>query len=171
MKRNYDRIIDVLLGVLFVILILNFAQSITFLDNYRLYFGEYQNFANTILNNDCFLIGFTTASIFICILYAICDYKQFTHRKFYQAVLGIVLLGISIYIFIILTSLRNKAYSIENFSTQVEFSLFTTYRDFSLSICVSQFIIAVHALVRSGMEYYREYKEKLVEDDIEEKEN
>lgn len=164
MKRNYERIIDVVLGILFIMLIFGFAQSIMILDYTQGDYGKYQYFADMILSNDKFLIGFTTASIFLCILYALFDFKEFKYGKFIQFVLSILLLGIASYIFIILTTLRNEAFQMSNYVNENAYSLYKEYRLYSLMICFSQFLLSLHAIIRSCHSYYIYRKNEEKED-------
>lgn len=158
MKKNYERIIDVVLGILFVMLVFGFAQSIVFLDNTLAVYGQYQDFANTIFVNNNFLLGFTGSSILLCLLYPLFDFKNFKHGRFIQFIIGLLLLGMSIYIFIILVSLRQEAYSIEGYSTQVTFSLYKEYRAFSLQIIFAQFLLSIHSLIRSLHHHFTKKK-------------
>lgn len=160
MKRNYERIIDVLLGVLFVLLIYGFAKSIIFLDYRMGYYGEYEKFANVLFDNDIFLLAFTCCSLLLCFIYAILDFKKIKKGKVIQCILGLLLMGISAYTFIILCGLRDQAFSIDNYATVNAFSLYVEYRNFSLIICLSQFVISLHALIRSVFDYLSYRKEK-----------
>lgn len=164
MKRNYERIIDVVLGILFVMLVFGFAQSIMLLDYGMGDYGRYQEFADVILLNDKYLIGFTSASLSFCLLYALFDFKEFKHGKFIQFVLSILLLGIASYIFIILTSLRNEAFQMSNYVSENVYALYKEYRLYSLIICFSQFLLSLHAIARSGYTYYRYKKAEESED-------
>ncbi len=156
MKRNYERMIDTLLGVMFACLLFGFAKSICFLDYQKAYFDPSNaSFAKVLFENDGYLIAFSTISIFLCILYAILDFFVLKHSKFLQFLIGLLLLGISAYLFILLCGLRNLAFNTDNSLAAISFSLYKEYRSFSLEIIVSQFLISLHALLRSLFTFFR----------------
>lgn len=161
MKRNYANIIDAMLGVLFVLLLLGFAQSICFLDYQMAYFEpDCKEFATILFRNNYYMIGFTSASLVICVLYGLFDIFKWKHSSFVQTLLGILLMGISAYMFILLCGLRDMAFNIENAMTAMTFPLYKEYRLFSLEIILSQFLIALHALIRSVHDAIKKVKTK-----------
>lgn len=159
MKRNYERMIDTLLGVMFACLLFGFAKSICFLDYQKAYFDPTNaSFAKVLFENDAYLIAFGAISIFLCILYALMDFFIWKHSRFVQFIIGLLLLGISAYLFILLCGLRNLAFNTDNSLAAISFSLYKEYRSFSLEIIVSQFLISLHSLLRSFFTYFHSYQ-------------
>lgn len=160
MRKNYQYIIDVVLGVLFVMLVYGLAKSIVFLDYSMGYYGANQAFADTLIHNDILLLAFSVVSIFLCLLYPLTDLKPLRYSSLFRFLIGICLMGIAAYMFIILVSLREQAFSIDDYATKNAFSLYLEYRNFSLMTCFSQFLLALAALVRSLLDFIHRNKEE-----------
>ena len=158
MKHNYQRIIEVLLGVLFAVMLIGFALSIAFLDYGMGYYGQDQEFADLLLSHDKYLIGLTAGSLLCCLIYALLDFAKVNHRRFFQFVLAMIFLGISTYLLIMMVGLRKQAFSIDGYSVNNAFSLYKEYRVFSVLITTSQFIISLYAICRSCFGYFKSRK-------------
>lgn len=154
MKKLYSRTISCVLAILFVMLLYGLSQSVVFLDYQSGYYGTNQAFAEVIFSNNVYLLSFTCISIVICIIYAILEFFKVKHEEIIRFGLAILLMGIASYMFIILVGLRKQAFSIENFATNNAFALYKEYRTFSLEICFSQFLLSLHALLRSFYHFY-----------------
>ncbi len=160
MKENYKRIISAFLAMLFLMMVYGLAKSITFLDYALGYYGENQGFCQLLLSNDRFLIGFASGGLVLCVFYAICDFFSFKKKDFLQFVCSILLLVIATYLFILVVGLRKQAFSLDGYSTNVAFSLYTEYRSFSLLIIFSEFLLSLQALFRSFLTAYQKRKKE-----------
>lgn len=160
MKKLYSRTISCVLAILFVMLLYGLSQSAVFLDYQSGYYGADQAFAEVIFSNDIYLLSFTCISVVICIIYAVLEFFKVRHEEIIRFGLAILLMGIASYMFIILVGLRKQAFSIENFATNNAFVLYKEYRTFSLEISFSQFLLSLHALLRSFYHFYLHMKKK-----------
>lgn len=154
MKKLYGRIISGVLAILFVMLLYGLSQSAVFLDYQSGYYGASQAFANVIFTNNIYLLSFTCVSVLICVVYAILEFFKVKHGEIIRFGLAILLMGIASYMLIILVGLRKQAFSIENFATDNAFALYKEYRTFSLEISFSQFLLSLHALLRSFYHFF-----------------
>ncbi len=158
MKENYKRIISAFLAMLFLMMVYGLAKSIIFLDYAMGYYGENQEFCQLLLSNDKFIIGFTSGGLVLCIFYALCDFISFKKKDFLQFICSILLLLIATYLFILVVGVRKQAFSLDGYSTNSAFSLYTEYRSFSLMIIFSEFLLSLQALFRSIYTAYQKRK-------------
>lgn len=155
MKENYKRIISAFLAMLFLMMVYGLSKSIIFLDYAMGYYGENQEFCELLLSNDRFLIGFATGGLVLCIFYALCDFLSFKKKDFLQFICAILLLVIATYLFILVVGVRKQAFSLDGYSTNSAFSLYSEYRNFSLMIIFSEFLLSLQALFRSCSTAYK----------------
>ncbi len=162
-KENYRRIVSAFLAMLFLMMVYGLAKSIIFLDYAMGYYGENQGFCQLLLTNDRFLIGFASGGLFLCIFYALCDFLSFKKKEFLQFICAILLLLIATYLFILVVGVRKQAFSLDGYSANSAFSLYTEYRSFSLMIIFSEFLLSLQALFRSCSTAFLKRKKERVE--------